>query len=180
MKTFIHLFFKSMFLFLITTSLFSCNERLRTEESFLIDSLDGKETLADAKEVFLSGIDGDLKRWGINKSDVPTNETIVQTYTVPVGLSDSNFEKLFNSLGADLDSLCLTQAQIKNFCKKNNNWLLSQRGVTFFLFKVENQFFVAIVSARSNGLLIDVRSFLAGDVWSFIFVDHIVVQQVNN
>ncbi len=172
--------FSVVLLLLIITSLFSCipHRNLDAVESFILDSLDGTETLANANEVFLFGIDGDLKKPGINKPGVGTKETMVQAYRF--ARTGVTFEELFGSFEMELDSLCLTQAQIKNFCKKNSNWLLRKGSATFFLFKSSGQFFIAVVSGRSGNLLVDVRSFKSNDIWSVAFVEHIVVQQINN
>ncbi|MCR4279879.1 MAG: hypothetical protein NUV82_00430 [Candidatus Komeilibacteria bacterium] len=59
---------------------------------------------------------------------------------------------MFGSLGADLDRLCLTQHQIKKLCKKHANWLRADGYGTFFLFKVEDRYFVARVRVYSDGL----------------------------
>lgn len=48
------------------------------------------------------------------------------------------FAKIFTSFRGDLDKLCLTQHQIKAFCKKHANWLRTNGYATFFLFKVES------------------------------------------
>lgn len=139
-----------------TTLLFSKGE------SIIIDACKGKETLADAKDVFKSGINSDFKNWNTNKPSKNTEETAVQVHEI---VKDSTFVQMFGSLGTDLDKLCLTQSQIKNFCKKHSNWLRTDGYATFFLFKVDNQFFVADVYVRSDGLVVYVRRFEDNNVW---------------
>ncbi len=131
-------------------------------ESIIIDACDGTETLATAKETFKSGIDGDFKNWGTNKPGVSTEDTAVQVHEM---VKDATFAQMFGSLGTDLDKLCLTQAQIKNFCKKHPNWLRKDGYATFFLFKVEDQFFVAFVYVYSDGLNVFVFRFGYDFVW---------------
>ncbi len=131
-------------------------------ETLMLDALDGKETLATAKEVFPSGIDGDFKNWGTNKAGIATKETSVDVHEL---VKDGTFAQMFGSLGTDLDKLCLTQAQIKNFCKKHPNWLRKDGYATFFLFKVEDQFFVADVRVNSDGLYVYVLRFEDAYVW---------------
>jgi len=56
-------------------------------------------------------------------------------------------------LGVGLDSLALTQAQIKQFAKRRGDWLKKGGNGTFFLFKTGNKFFVAAVYFFSDGRL---------------------------
>ncbi|MEK7572239.1 MAG: hypothetical protein AAB493_00010 [Patescibacteria group bacterium] len=144
-------------------------------ETLMLDVLDGKETLATAKEVFPSGIDGDFKNWGINKAGIITKETVVDVHEL---VKDGTFAQMFGSLGTDLDKLCLTQHQIKNFCKKHPNWLRKDGYVTFFLFKVEDQFFVACVGVNSDGLHVDVDRFESDYVWDAEFSLCVVVPKL--
>ncbi len=131
-------------------------------ETLMLDALDGKETLATAKEIFPSGIDGDFKNWGTNKAGIATKEQAVDVHEL---VQNATFAQMFGSLGTDLDKLCLTQSQIKNFCKKHPNWLRKDGYATFFLFKVEDQFFVACVSVDSGGLDVDLGRFGYDGVW---------------
>jgi hypothetical protein len=144
-------------------------------ETLMLDALDGKETLATAKEVFLSGIDGDFKNWGTNKAGIATKEQVVDVHEL---VKNATFAQMFGSLGADLDKLCLTQAQIKNFCKKHSNWLRKDGYATFFLFKVEDQFFVALVYVYSDGLYVCVCRFEYGHVWLAEYSLRVVVTQL--
>lgn len=145
-------------------------------ETLMLDALDGKETLATAKEVFPSGIDGDFKNWGTNKPGITTKEIAVDVHEL---VKDGTFAQMFGSLGTDLDKLCLTQSQIKNFCKKHPEWLRQNGYATFFLFKVEDQFFVAGVGVRSDGLHVRVCRFEGDDVWSAESSHRLVVPQLN-
>ncbi len=144
-------------------------------ETLMLDALDGKETLATAKEVFPSGIDGEFKNWGTNKAGIATKEQAVDVHEL---VKDGTFAQMFGSLGTDLDKLCLTQAQIKNFCKKHPNWLRKDGYATFFLFKVEDQFFVAFVLVLSDGLRVDVDRFKRDFVWSAEDSPRVVVPQL--
>ena len=143
-------------------------------ETLMLDALDGKETLATAKEVFPSGIGCDFKNWGTNKPGIATKKTAVDVYEL---VKDGTFVQMFGSLGTDLDKLCLTQAQIKNFCKKHPNWLRKDGYSTFFLFKVEDQFFVARVVVGSHGLFVRVHQFERVYVWYAEFSHRLVVPQ---
>jgi hypothetical protein len=131
-------------------------------ETLILDALDGKETLATAKEIFPSSIDGNFKNWGTNKAGIATKKQAVDVHEKVL---DGTFAQMFGSLGIDLDKLCLTQSQIKNFCKKHPNWLREDGYATFFLFKVEGQFFVARVYVDSSGLYVCVDRFEYDGVW---------------
>jgi len=148
--------------------------RLLKGESPFIDAVNGEETLAQAKDVFSSGIDLDFKKWGTDQPGIATEETPVQVYEMA---QDATFAQIFSSLG-DLDKLCLTQHQIKNFCKKHPDCLRSDGFVTFgfvtcFLFKVGNKYFVAHVS----GLYIYVYRLKDGTVWKAETPHCVVVPQ---
>jgi len=150
--------------------------RLLTKgESIIIDSCDGSETLANAKETFKAGIDGDFKNWGTNKPSNRTEETAVAVHEI---VKDATFAQMFGSLGTDLDKLCLTQHQIKNFCKKHSNLLRTNGYATFFLFKVEDQFFVASVGVDSGGLSVSVYGLERDDVWNARCAPRVVVPQL--
>lgn len=144
-------------------------------ESVIIDACDGIETLANANETFKSGIDNDFKNWGLNKSGDATEETAVAVHEM---VQDATFTKMFTSFGSDLDKLCLTQHQIKAFCKKHANWLRTNGYAIFFLFKVEDQFFVAHVHVDSDGLLVSVSRFESDDVWGAECAHRVVVPQL--
>lgn len=131
-------------------------------ESVIIEKCDGTETLAEAREVFKSGIDSDFKNWGLNESGNETEVTAVQVHEIT---KDSTFAQMFGSLGADLDKLCLTQHQIKSFCKNHSNWLRQGGYGTFFLFKDGENFFVASVNVRPGGLRVRVRKLENDRVW---------------
>jgi hypothetical protein len=139
-----------------------------------INAVDGKETLYEAKEVFKSGIDSDLKGWGLNKKGSATPETPVEVHEM---IKDATFSKIFSSFGTDLNKLCLTQAQIKNFCIKYPTWLRQDGYGTFFLFKENEQYFVADVYVNSDGLFVDVRRLEFDDVWYADYLHRIVVPQ---
>jgi hypothetical protein len=144
-------------------------------ETLMLDALDGKETLATAKEVFLSGIGHDFENWHTNKAGIATIEQAVDVHEL---IQNATFAQMFCSLGTDLDKLCLTQAQIKKFCKKHPQWLHQNGYMTFFLFKVEDQFFVARVDVFVGGLRVHINRFKDGHVWFAEFSHRLVVSQL--
>ena len=141
----------------------------------IIETCDGSQTIATAKETFKSGIDGDFKNWGTNKAGASTEKTPVQVHEM---VKDATFAQMFGSLGTDLDKLCLTQHQIKTFCEVHKEWLRKDGYATFFLFKVDEQFFVASVDVRSDGLRVFVFRFEYDFVWDAVRLHRVVVPQL--
>ena len=105
--------------------------------------------LSKGESVIIDACDGDFKGWG---TDQPGRATVATPVDVHELIKDATFAKMFGSFGTDLDKLCLTQSQIKNFCKKHPSWLRTDGYATFFLFKENNEFFVAGVDVDSDGL----------------------------
>lgn len=156
----------------------SQNEFLRLisgNESLVLDSADGKEILADAKEIF-AYIDPDFIKYGADEEGSSTKETPVAVYEL---VKDTAFSQMFGSLSSDLNNLCLTQAQIKSFAKNYRNWLRTDGYATFFLFKSHNQFFVAIVLVSSVvRLRVRVFRFEDSGVWCAGLRHRLVVPQL--
>ena len=126
------------------------NERLKLvsgEDALVLDPADGRETLGQATDVFRY-IDHNFERWNCNIVGPPTKQTAVQVYEM---IRNSTFQELFGGFGAALDSLALTQEQIKQFAKHHPDWLQEGGNGTFFLFKVGNEFFVAAAYFFSDG-----------------------------
>ncbi len=141
----------------------------------IIDAVDGSETLSKAKEMF-AWIDSDFIGYGADEVGPATKETPVAVYEMA---KDTTFAEIFGSLGQNLDRLCLTQAQIKNFVKKHRNWLRTDGYGTFFLFKSKNNFFVARVGLDSDGGLgVGVGRFEVDSVWYAGYRHRVVVPQL--
>ncbi|MBU4142712.1 hypothetical protein KJ590_01785 [Patescibacteria group bacterium] len=131
-------------------------------KSLVLDSVDGTETLADAKDMF-AYIDSDFKNYGADEPGQPTAETPVGVHEM---IKDAAFSQMFGSLSSDVRKLCLTQHQIKNFVKKHRKWLRTEGYATFFLFESKGQFFVAGVRFHAVGSLhVLVYRFGLAHVW---------------
>jgi len=128
------------------------NERLKLlsgNDRLLLSPTDGQETIGQATELFRY-IDRNFEHWNCNTVGLPTKETVVQVYEI---FKDSTFRELFGSFGIPIDSLVLTQAQIKQFATLYPNWLKKGGNGTFFLFMVGTEFFVSAVYFFSDGRL---------------------------
>jgi hypothetical protein len=136
---------------LCTASVYeTMNESLKLisgEQVLVLEPTDGQETLGQATDIFRY-IDHNFERWNCNIVGPPTKETAVQVYEM---IRNSTFQELFGGLDAKLDSLALTQAQIKQFAKHYRDWLQVGGNGTFFLFKIGNEFFVAAAYFFSDG-----------------------------
>jgi hypothetical protein len=145
-------------------------------EKLTLKPTDGKRTIAKAKTTF-DHIDVDFKNYGTDVSGQ------ARTGMVPVVhelLEDSTFEQMFNSLSANLDSLCFEQDQIIDFVTDHRNWLRTDGYATLFLFKVADNFFVADVCLGSDGELgVFVRYFSCDYVWDGEYRVRVVVPQLN-
>ena len=144
-------------------------------EVLKLDALDGKQTIADSKNVFNS-IDSDFKAYGANTKGVVTTETAIDVYEM---VKDANFAQMFGSLSTDLNILCVTQSQILNFIAKHRGMLRTEGYATFFLFKSGEEFFVADVSFAVGGSLwVYVIRFEYDGVWHASYRHRVVVPQL--
>jgi hypothetical protein len=128
------------------------NDRLRLltgNAPLMLDPTDGGEVLGEATDVFRY-IDHNFERWSCNVVGPPTRETAVRVYEMA---RDGTLRDLFGGFGVALDSLVLTQAQIKQFAKRYREWLKKGGNGTFFLFATGQEFLVAAVYFFSDGHL---------------------------
>jgi len=132
-------------------------------ENLVIDATDGTQTIVEARDIFRSGIDAAFKNWGTNKASEATEETPVQVYEMYK--QNATLAQIFGSLSKDLDKLCFTQSQIINFCEKYSDWLRQDGHATFFMFKVNGQFLVALVYVNADGLDVLVNRLGHDRVW---------------
>ena len=132
-------------------------------ETLTLDPVDGSEVLADALDVFVD-IDPHFRTWKADEPGKSTGKTLVEVYEMK---KDGNFEELFNSLSVNAREICLTQAQIMDFARKQFRWLRSGGCPTFFLFESHSWLFVAGVRVRPDGdLRVNVFRFRDSVVWS--------------
>ena len=110
----------------------------------------GEVTLGQAGDVFLGFVDSYFETRGTIVSGEDTGETVVDVYEM---VQREKPEILFRSVG-DLRELCLTQGQIKEFCRSHRNLLLKQGHGTCFLFEVRETLFVAGVNVVDGKLRI--------------------------
>lgn len=144
-------------------------------EKIMIEASDGKAYISGAEKTFKSGIDGDFENWGLNQSSPATAETLLDVSEM---VGDGNFVQIFNGITSDLDKIVMTQAQIIRFCEKHPNWLRQEGYATFFLTKVNGEFFVVDVYVRGDGLRVYVLRLEDDDVWIGEFRRRVVSPQL--
>ncbi len=127
-----------------------CLKLISGAETITLEPTDGKETMAKAGDLFRGFLDSDFENYGCNVKSKPTEK---QNVAVREMIKDGDFRKIFGGLSDDLDSLCLSQAQIIQFVKNHRKWLRTDGYATLFLFKVDKDFFVARVNVNSDGNL---------------------------
>ncbi len=154
---------------------------LYENEKIVLPALSGNRTIYGSKEVFPSYVDGDFKNWDLNKKSKSTPETEVKIYEMA---KDATFKDIFISLSDDLDSLCLTQDQIIDFCVKYPERLRQDGHGTFFLFKKRrlfrrDKFFVVDVDVYSHGLYVSVDHFGNALVWNADYRHRVVVPKLS-
>lgn len=145
MKTISLLFILSFFSFM------SCSENqdkivtmIFEGEKVIIDSLPAGGTVIAKSEHVFYNVHVDPEYGDLKNEQIASEKKEVIIYELK---QDATFSKMFNSLNDDLDKLCLTQSQIVDFCQKKYKYL-HQDGVTFFLFKENEEFFVAKIAVR--------------------------------
>lgn len=140
----------------------------------ILRALSGKEVIAKAKNVFVS-IDSDFKNWNADQQGPETKETECLVYEME---KDANFAQMFGSLNSDLEKLCMSQHQIIEFAKEHSAQLRKDGYATLFLFKANDQFFVASVRVCPDGLSVFVRRFEFANVWDADDRIRVVVPQL--
>lgn len=115
-----------------------------------------KTNIAESKDLF-QYIDSDFDNYNLQSDSPETKET---EFAVLELTEDKTFAQMFTKP----EEMCLTQAQIIEYVKNNrdkiNNWY------SFFLFKENNKFFVAVVRFDDRDQLkVDVYRFSNDYVW---------------
>lgn len=148
-------------------------KRLFADKTIELAKTDGKETLAEASDVFKAGIYGAKKR-GVCKA---TPKTLLAVYEM---IKDGMFQQIFGGFGENLKRLCWTENQIIAFCRDHRDLLRTGGYGTFFLFEGENgSLFVACVHFGDRGRLkVYVYSFSYDFEWDAYFQHRIVVLQL--
>ncbi len=124
--------------------------------TFLLPANDGSENIPESPHLFNSYLDPDFMKLKLNIKSDPQKETAVNVYQLS---KSGSFLPMLASFGTNLDSLCLTQHQIVDYCLLSPI-VLTPVGknaiLTLFLFKRINDYFIAAVEKIRSGLQINV------------------------
>lgn len=144
-------------------------------EILILEPTDGTAIVANADDIFNAGIDGDFWQWECN---VPGPTTLQQIVTVHEMVRNATYAQIFAGLAGNLDSLCLTQAQIIQFVLKHRKWLRTEGYPTLFLSKVGPEYFVVRVYVYSDSKLsVSLCRFSGGVVWDAAYRPRVVIPQ---
>ena len=129
------------------------------------------ETIVDAHDVF-KFIDEDFKRWGFGSQRYATRKTSAEAYGLWV---NATIKEMFTPLSSsNLGALCVTEHQVKLFCKEYQDRMGTRDYLTFFLTKRNpeapatfDNLFAVCVEARQGegGLNIYIYGFEYGRMW---------------
>lgn len=107
-----------------------------------IRAVSGEKFITESDDVF-SYKEYDFAELVDKNEAVPTEETRVVIFELRKG---AKFNQMFASLPEnDLDKLCLTQHQIISFVEDNKKEMDNDNGLTFFLFRDNDNYHVALV-----------------------------------
>jgi len=157
-------------------------KQLFVNEVITIAPTDGRGTIAQAKDVFASGIDSDFTNWNLNHCSSSTQAIPV---IVAEQTNDGTFMEIFGSVG-NLEKLHFTQHQIINFAQEHRQELRQGGYGTFFPFKKDKtksiyapeNGFVANVGVYSDGLSVRVDALSSDFVWYAEFCRRFVFPQL--
>lgn len=141
-------------------------------QGLVIPACDGKNFLANAREVFKSFIASDLMGYKFARAGNATKEVAVEIYGQ---VEDATFAQIFGFISHDLNKLCFTQHQIEVFCTLHPEFLHMDGACTFFLFKELGHYSIAQVRVRTNGRSVSVNSLELKDIWLAKYVHRVVV-----
>jgi hypothetical protein len=143
----------------------SALERVAT---FPIPETSGKDTLAEAGDVFKGGVLMGEAKSGPSK---PTKKTYAGAYVRnEKGSVASSYRVLFSFFGWNLQRLCWTESQIVAYCRLYPQYLLG--GASFVFEDGDKKFFVAGVMVNREGLLaMRAAPFYFGSVWENDTID---------
>jgi len=144
-------------------------------EKIMIEALDGKEYISNARKTFKSGIDRDFENWGLNQAGPATAETLLDVHEM---IGDGNFVRIFTDITSDLDKLVMTQNQIIRFCEKHPTWLRQEGYATFFLTKINGEYLVVYVLVHVGGLYVNVSRLESANVWGGACRNRVVSPQL--
>ncbi len=130
---------------------------LACNESLIIPPVDGKRSIARSVSIFSGGMTGYYKSLYLDLPSQPTTEVSVSIRKIT---DYDSYMGMFTTICKDINELCLTQHQIVEFCRLHTGWMISNKLITrswqstCFLFKQNNEFYVANTQLCDDGIYI--------------------------
>jgi hypothetical protein len=119
-----------------------------TKKGLLIPATDGKNMLANADSAYYCFIEEEFLKYRTNVESPPTEPQLVDVYKQT---GKSTYYRIFADIDKNLDNLTLTQPQILLFARQHRQWLCTNEfGHTYFLFKINEDFFVAGINMTDH------------------------------
>jgi hypothetical protein len=143
-------------------------------EGKIIPWLFGRDAIYEEDEVF-SYRDINFAVYDLNRPEKSTPKTVVQIKKISKSATAS---VIFESLSSNLDTLCLSQAQIIYFCR-NYRSKLSLNGATIFLIKEYGRYFAVYVRYTSVGLRVFVQHLEDNHIWHGEGGYYVVIPQID-
>lgn len=145
-------------------------------QEIIIPACDGTQTIAESSDLFTGFLDPNFKNWGLDKASQASAATPVEIHELG---KNGRFGEIFSSVtpaDGDLKKLCLTQHQIKSFCRVHQDLL--HEGSSTFLFEENDDFFVAFVGEWSGRLGVCVYQFSYGRFWYDTYYHRFVIPRL--
>lgn len=151
------------------TTPFTNQDNLKLLSTVKLKATDGKGLISKSSKVFKSYIDSDFTNWSLNEKQKPTKIINLNVFELT---KDSTFKEIFTRP----DKMIMTQSQIIEFCKNHKERLSDY--YTFFLIKVNDEYFVVRVRVNSDGLSVRVHRFEDDYVWHAEYRRRLVAPQL--
>lgn len=112
-------------------------KRIYKNEVIKIESLDGKRTIFDTKNVFKI-VSSELQSLQLKETERKTPKTHLIVYKM---IKDGRIKEVLNSYKGSFRKLCLTQDQIVEFCIQHQEYLTQNIYGNFFIIRKRWWFF---------------------------------------
>jgi len=123
-------------------------------EELVLGPLVGQRTIANAKDIFQSGIGNDFINWGLDKPGIATPKIFPQVHEIA---SDADLLGIFTALPGTREQKWLSQDQVIEFCDKYANWLRPDGHQTLFLCKKDETRLINGNKLADNLIVVKIR-----------------------
>lgn len=146
---------------------------MKTLKTITLSPTKGTKTIVQATDVFSGWIDSDFKDWNL---DSKLDSKVIATKKMNVTIYEMTEDATFAQIFTQPEEMFLTQEQIVRFCKEHPDELQPNGFSTFFLFKENNNFFVADVRWDGRRLGVNVYRLSSVGVWDAVYRRRFVIK----